>query len=444
MKSETMRNKGVQFLGGVPLRNFQATLLKRKFKEIESIPFYRTIIRENGIDINGDPFKALSEMPLIGATDYSRLTDDLIKHLGNDIYLIDSSSGSTGKPKQRLLTLKDEYLEIEQMLRIFRQAGFQRGYNLLLLDMWFPNMYPLFLRAANLMGINNVLAFGLNHDPEYVVAKMDRLDMDVIITIPSVIYSTIDLLLEKWKHPTQRRKPKKILFFGECLPAAFSKRIHDAIQAEIYSYYGSTELGCIGCDCRERDGFHVFEDMFFVELSDERCCGSTTVGELVLTTLQMDGTPLMRYQTRDTVSLDRSACACGNPFARIKILGRSDDMISIFGSKYYVKQFADIFFHITNKSPRFELMVANRKEADGHRYQLKLVLPADLRAYEDRILKGLLLLETIEFYVKSNYLDIFFEYVDACYFKNGTRKTAGNMRTTCPEIGQSFTIIPTG
>src|SRR6185503_13133777 len=95
-----------------------------------------------------------------------------------------------------------------------------------------------------------------------------------------------------------------------------------------------------GFTCAKQDGVHLIESEFVFEVIDPATCEPVVdggQGELVATNLGRAGMPLIRYRTGDLVELDRSPCACGRTFARLKggILGRADDMVIVRGMNIF-------------------------------------------------------------------------------------------------------------
>jgi phenylacetate-CoA ligase len=118
-------------------------------------------------------------------------------------------------------------------------------------------------------------------------------------------------------------------------------RIERLLGITAFDIYGLTELWGpgAGIECGERDGMHVWTDHFLVEVVDPATLEPLppgVEGELVVTTLRKQATPLLRYRTRDLTSLDPSPCPCGSPFPRItRLRGRSDDMVKARGVMFF-------------------------------------------------------------------------------------------------------------
>ena len=115
------------------------------------------------------------------------------------------------------------------------------------------------------------------------------------------------------------------------------KEIEKLLGIKAHDIYGLTEI-CgpgVSFECEEQTGMHINEDYFLPEIIDPETGkqlpeGST--GELVFTTIQKYGMPLIRYRTRDICTLTREKCSCGRTLIKMsRVTGRTDDMLIIRG-----------------------------------------------------------------------------------------------------------------
>lgn len=131
-----------------------------------------------------------------------------------------------------------------------------------------------------------------------------------------------------------RPYPLKLLVGGG--GGGILKRTREWIEtfwgAPLYMTYASTEAATIlGFECRERDGYHLNELDFYVEILDPDAEG---YGEVVITTVNRTVMPLIRYRTRDVARLVKERCPCGLPFRKLSPLrGRLDEIVaSVWGN----------------------------------------------------------------------------------------------------------------
>ncbi len=121
---------------------------------------------------------------------------------------------------------------------------------------------------------------------------------------------------------------------GASVPA-IRQRIEDELGAELIDHTGATEIGPTGFSCAARDGVHLIEREFVVEVLD-RATGEVRdagEGELVITNLGRWGSPAIRYRTGDLVRAVRGRCPCGRTLVKLAggILDRADDMVTVRG-----------------------------------------------------------------------------------------------------------------
>lgn len=157
------------------------------------------------------------------------------------------------------------------------------------------------------------------------------------------------------------------IFGAEPWSEEMRKEIEEKLKLRAHDIYGLSEImgPGVSVECEERKGLHIFEDHFFVELIDPHTgdyVEEGKVGELVLTTLTKEGIPVVRYRTKDLVSLNYEPCACGRHFVRMsKVLGRSDDMLIIRGVNVFPSQIEEILMQIEGTEPHY-MIVVDRKD----------------------------------------------------------------------------------
>jgi len=136
----------------------------------------------------------------------------------------------------------------------------------------------------------------------------------------------------------------RLVCIGEPLRDANMEPLKVAIDlealwgAKVYSTYSSSELVTSFCECTAQNGGHLLEDLAVVEIVDEegRNLPDGEVGEVVVTPLRIEGTPLIRFRTGDLSFLMREPCACGRTSPRLgPILGRKQQMMKVSGTTLY-------------------------------------------------------------------------------------------------------------
>ncbi len=135
------------------------------------------------------------------------------------------------------------------------------------------------------------------------------------------------------------------IFGAEVCSDEMRARIEAGMGIRSYDIIGMTETGGVGMgiDCDARQGIHVWEDHYLIEVIDPETgepLPDGERGEMVVTTLTREGLPLIRFRTGDlTRVLSREPCACGRTHLRVdRLTGRLDDMVKVKGVNFYPRQ----------------------------------------------------------------------------------------------------------
>lgn len=158
------------------------------------------------------------------------------------------------------------------------------------------------------------------------------------------------------------------MFGGEPWTQEARKEIETGLGMIATDNYGLSEL-CgpgISYECLERQGMHVCEDLFLAEVVDPSTgepVDEGEVGELVLTSLNREAVPLVRYRTRDLTRLTTHPCRCGRTLMRMsKVVGRTDDMIIVRGVNVFPSQIESVLLQVEHTAPHYQIVV-NREGA---------------------------------------------------------------------------------
>jgi phenylacetate-CoA ligase len=188
------------------------------------------------------------------------------------------------------------------------------------------------------------------------------------------------------------------LFSGEPWSEATRAEIEDKLKIRATDNYGLSEVmgpGVSG-ECLEKNGLHVQEDHFLVELIDPATLEPARpgeVGELVITTLTKEAFPVVRYRTRDLAALHGDGCPCGRTSVRMsRVKGRTDDMLIIKGVSVFPAQVEAVLREVEGTEPRFQIVV-DRKGALDHAV---ILVELSESIFFDEMRKQTLLLETLQ------------------------------------------------
>jgi len=156
------------------------------------------------------------------------------------------------------------------------------------------------------------------------------------------------------------------------------QRVEQMLHVKIYNCYGLSEM-CgpgVALECPAQDGLHLREDHYIAEIIDPETLEPMPdgePGELVLTTLNRQAMPLLRYRTRDITSLKTGSCPCGRVHRRIeRITGRTDDMLIVRGVNIYPLQVERVLMGIEEVGSNYLIKLATANEMDEMIVQVEL------------------------------------------------------------------------
>ncbi|HHY85342.1 MAG TPA: phenylacetate--CoA ligase [Verrucomicrobia bacterium] len=262
-----------------------------------------------------------------------------------------TSSGTTGKPKAIFFSRQDIENAAELCARSFVMTGVTRQ------DV-FQNMmtYGLFTGAlmthygAEKVGCLVIPAGPGNSERQLMLMKDFR--TTVVHVTPSYALYFADFLEKKGIEPRRDLALRRAFVGAEPYTEETRLKIEEGLQLSVFNSYGLSEMNGPGIafECEQRQGMHVWEDHFLIEIIDPATgepLPDGETGELVMTTLCREAMPLLRYRTRDITSVIPEPCACGRTHRRLnRIKGRSDDMLIVRGVNIYPQQIERVLMSI--------------------------------------------------------------------------------------------------
>jgi phenylacetate-CoA ligase len=179
---------------------------------------------------------------------------------------------------------------------------------------------------------------------------ISRLKPTVLVAVPSFMLKLISYAREN-NIDLNRSSVKKAICIGENIRHPdfslniLGKKITEAWDVHLYSTYASTEMQTAFTECGEGKGGHLQPELLIVELLDDndRKVGPGMPGEVTVTTLGIEGMPLIRYKTGDICTYSDEPCACGRKSLRLSpIIGRKQQMIKFKGTTLYPPALFDL------------------------------------------------------------------------------------------------------
>ncbi|MFH0784403.1 MAG: radical SAM protein [Pseudomonadota bacterium] len=253
------------------------------------------------------------------------------------------TSGSTGIPKRLSFTATDLAATSEFFLRGMHSLIDNTDQVLVLLPFTQPDSVgDLLLRALQGGGIP---ARGIWPPPPMAEVSeiIRKQQLTSVVGLPQHLLALSESIGPNFL--------KSMLLCSDYASPTLRKRIETACRCETFLHYGATESGLGGAvECSEHCGCHIRESDLLIEIVDPgtgRTLGDGEQGEVVITTLDREAMPLLRYRTGDTAALDRSPCPCGGVTARlIHIRGRLSGCQMADGSLLSSQDLDDVLFAI--------------------------------------------------------------------------------------------------
>lgn len=314
-------------------------------------PFYQKLFSAYNIDIN--KIKTLEDLEYIPFTDKKDLqlnNWDFLCVPKEQIVDYITTSGTLGDPVTFACTDGDlERLAYNEAIS-FTCAGLDKNSVLQLMttmDKRFMAGLAYFLGLRK-MGAG-VIRVG-NGIPELQWDTIKRIKPDTVMCIPSFILKLIDYA-EANGIDYQNSSIKRIIGIGEGLREqnfelnSLGKKIKEKWDVQLFATYSSTEMSATFSECEYGCGGHHHPELLIVEIigEDDKPVAEGEVGEVVITTLGVEGMPLLRFRTGDMACIHTEPCKCGrNTFRISPIVGRKNHMIKYKGTTLYPPAMVDV------------------------------------------------------------------------------------------------------
>lgn len=339
------------------IRAYQEKALKKQLQFLRThSKFYQRLFKTNGIDIN--KIKSLEELrnvPVTRKEDLQNHTSEFICVDKSKVIDYLTTSGTSGNPVPFVMTENDlRRLAYNEYLG-FKCAGCSKKdiFQLMTtMDRRFMAGLAYFLGSRRLG--SGMIRVG-NGILEMQWDTINRFFPTVIIAVPSFLVSIIEYA-EKNGINYNTSSIKKAVCIGDSLRNSdfsfntLGRKIDEKWpEMKLYSTYASTEMAASFTECEAGKGGHHHPEMLIAEFLDENDSpvkmGET--GELTITTLGVEGMPLLRFKTGDLCSGHSEPCTCGRNTIRVgPVIGRKNQMIKFKGTTLYPPALYDILENI--------------------------------------------------------------------------------------------------
>jgi phenylacetate-CoA ligase len=335
-----------------------------------NVPFYRKKFDELGID--PDSFRSLedvSKLPFTSKDDlrmsypYGMFAVPL-----REVVRVQASSGTTGMPTAVGYTRNDIKNWSNLAARILTAGGVTQND---IVQIAFD--YGLFTGALGLhygaerIGASVIPVSSVNARRQ--VKIMQDFKTTALMCTANYALLIADAIVEMGIN-VNSLSLKYGLFGAEPWSEAMRHELEEKLKVVATDNYGLSEVMSPGVagECLERNGLHINEDHFLVEVVDPETLeplpeGKT--GELVITTLTKEAFPVIRFRTRDLTRLITEPCPCGRTFIRMsKVTGRTDDMIKIRGITVFPSQVEAVLSEIEGTEPHYQIILERKAAVD--------------------------------------------------------------------------------
>lgn len=337
--------KEIETMDREQLRELQLQRLKKTIEIASHSPYYRKVFKEKGItadqihslnDICKIPFTTKADMR--GNYPFGLVAGNMLE----DGVRIHSSSGTTGTPTVIVHSQHDLDSWANLVARCLYMVGIRRtdvfqnssGYGMFTGGLGFQY-------GAERLGALTVPAAAGNSKRQ--IKFITDFHTTALHAIPSYAIRLAEVFQEEGIDPTSTSL-KTLVIGAEPHTDEQRKKIERLLKVKAYNSFGMTEMNGPGVafECQEQNGMHLWEDCYYAEIINPKTgepVPDGEIGELVLTTLDREMMPLIRYRTRDLTRILPGECPCGRTHIRMdRIKGRSDDMFIIKGVNIFPMQ----------------------------------------------------------------------------------------------------------
>ena len=372
-------NEAQECMAAQDLKKWQSYNLSALVQRLyDKVTFYRSKLDKTGVkpkdiksieDIDNLPFTTKDDMREVYP--YDMLATEM-----ENIVEIHTSSGTTGKPVVDAYTAKDIEIWGETMARTLAMGGTTK-YDIV------QNAYGYGLFTGGLGAHYGARKIGAVVIPisggntKRQVAVMRDFGATVLTCTPSYALHIAEVAREEGVN-FKDIKLKAGFFGAESWSESMRTELETKLGIKAYDIYGMTEIigPGVASECECQHGMHINEDHFFPEIIDPKTGKVLTAGEkgeLVLTTITKEGTPVIRYRTRDITYLMDSHCKCGRTTRRIhRLLGRTDDMLTIRGANVFPSQIEEVLLKMEGIEPQYQLVIERIDQLDCLEVQVEM------------------------------------------------------------------------
>lgn len=361
------------------LEKLQMERLQQTLARCMRIPFYKQRFAACGL--RPEDIRTLDDVRKLPFTTKQDLRDNYPFGLSavplEEVVRLHSSSGTTGTPTVILHTQHDLDEWANAVARCLYMVGLRKG------DI-FQNSsgYGMFTGGlgfqygAERLGMLTVPAAAGNTKRQ--IKFITDFGTTALHAIPSYAGRLYEVMEEIGIDPRRDTRLRTLIIGAEPHSDEQRRRIEQMLGVKAYNSFGMSEM-CgpgVAFECPEQNGLHIWEDYYIVEIVDPQTLEPVPdgeVGELVLTTINREAMPLLRYRTRDLTRILPGECPCGRHHKRLdRMKGRSDDMMILKGVNIFPIQIENILMQFRELGTDYLITLTNLEANDEMTVEVEL------------------------------------------------------------------------
>lgn len=350
----------------------QVERLQATIRHCMNSPFYKKKFEEMGI--KPEDIKTPADVRKLPFTTKQDLRDNYPFGLASvpleKCVRLHSSSGTTGNPTVVLHSQKDLDEWANAVARCLWMVGlrptdiFQNssGYGMFTGGLGFQY-------GAERLGMLTVPAAAGNTLRQ--IKFITDFGTTAIHAVPSYLTRIKEVMDQQGIDPRKDTKLKVLAIGAEPHSEEQRKRIENMFGVKAYNSFGMSEM-CgpgVAFECKEQNGLHFWEDYYIVEIVDPETLEPVPdgeIGELILTTINREAMPLIRYRTRDLTRVLGRTCPCGRNHIRLdRMKGRSDDMMVLRGVNIFPIQIEKILMKFKELTTNYLITLTTDNDNDN-------------------------------------------------------------------------------
>ena len=361
------------------LEKLQMERLQQTLARCMRIPFYKQRFAACGL--RPEDIRTLDDVRKLPFTTKQDLRDNYPFGLSavplEEVVRLHSSSGTTGTPTVILHTQHDLDEWANAVARCLYMVGLRKG--------------DIFQNSSGYGMFTGGLGF------QYGAERLDMLTVPAaagntkrqikfitdfgttaLHAIPSYAGRLYEVMEEMGIDPRRDTRLRTLIIGAEPHSDEQRRRIEQMLGVKAYNSFGMSEM-CgpgVAFECPEQNGLHIWEDYYIVEIVDPQTLEPVPdgeVGELVLTTINREAMPLLRYRTRDLTRILPGECPCGRHHKRLdRMKGRSDDMMILKGVNIFPIQIENILMQFRELGTDYLITLTNLEANDEMTVEVEL------------------------------------------------------------------------